>query len=235
MKIIFEKLKNKLKWLPFSAILLFPLTGCLDNDNVEPIPVAYVSIFNAAPDAPELDVLVDNKQIFSQPLDYADYSRYLNFYTGDRKLKINSFNANNVLVDTTVNFQPDKAYSVFIADDLADLSALVVEDSADTPETGKAMIRIIHLSPDAPAVDLEEADGTSLFTNQTFKQASAFKEVDADTYNLKLNVGGNSSEAISIPDAEFRSRGIYSIIVRGFATPPTGNLNSLSVQIVNNN
>ena len=237
MKISFEILKNKMKWLPLAVIFLVPLTGCMDDEGetLEPIPTAYVSIYNAAPDAPELDVLVDNRQIFRQPLNYTDFTRYLNFYTGDRELKISSFNASSVLVDTTVNFQPDKAYSVFITDDVADLSAVVVEDNTDAPASGKALIRIVHLSPDAPAVDLVQEDGTSFFTNQPFKQASDFTEVDADTYDLMLNVAGSSDEVASIPDADFRAGGVYTIIVRGFATPPAGNTNSLSVQILNNN
>ena len=236
MKINFEMFTNKVKWLPLVAIALVSFTACQDDEGevIEPVPTAYVSIYNASPDAPELDVSVDNRQIFRQPLRYTDYTRYLDFYTGDRALKISSFNANSVLVDTTVNFQPDKVYSVFIADDLANLSAVVTEDNADTPEAGKALIRMIHLSPDAQAVDLVEEDGTSLFSNQMFKQASDFEEVDADTYNLKLNVAGSSDAVASIPDADFRSGGIYTIIVRGFATPPAGNSNDLSVQIVSN-
>ncbi len=236
MKTNMKTIKNKMRWLPLAAIFLVPLASCNDDDTeaIEPVPTAYVSIYNASPDAPELDVTVDNRQIFSQPLRYTDYTRYLNFYTGDRELKISSFNANNALVDTTLNFQPDKAYSVFIADDVADLSAVVVEDDVDAPEAGKALVRMIHLSPDAQAVDLLEEDGTNLFADQEFKQASAFQAVDANTYNLKLNAAGSSDQVLSIPDVDFSVGGVYTIIVRGFATPPAGNANGLSVQIVSN-
>ena len=237
MKINFEMVKSKMKWLPLAAIFVAPLAACTDEegDTIEPVPTAFVSIYNASPDAPELDVTVDNRSVFSQPLSYTDYTRYLNFYTGDRELKISSFNANNALVDTTLNFQPNKAYSVFIADDVADLSAVVVEDNVEAPEAGQALVRMIHLSPDAQAVDLLEEDGTNLFADQEFKQASAFQAVDANTYNLKLNAAGSSDQVLSIPDVNFSAGGVYTIIVRGFATPPAGNTNVLSVQIVSNN
>ena len=229
-------MKNKMKWLPLAAICLVPLASCNEDDAeaIELVPTAYVSIYNASPDAPELDVSVDNRQIFSQPLSYTDYTRYLNFYTGDRELMISPFNANNALVDTTINFQPNRAYSVFIADDVADLSAVVVEDNVDAPAAGKALVRMIQLSPDAAAVDLVEEDGSSLFTNQVFKQASEFKAMDADRYHLKLNAVGSNDQVLSIPDTDFSARGVYTIIVRGFATPPAGNANGLSVQIVSN-
>ena len=237
MKIKLKTIKDKMRWLPLAAIFLVPLASCNEDDTevIEPVPTAYVSIYNASPDAPELDVTVDNRQIFSQPLRYTDYTRYLNFYTGDRDLKISSFNANNALVDTKINFEPNKAYSVFIADDVADLSAVVVEDNVDAPEAGQALVRMIQLSPDASAVNLVDEDGSSLFANQTFKQASEFKAVDADTYNLKLNAADSNDQVLSIPDANFIAGGVYTIIVRGFATPPAGNANGLSVQIVNNN
>ena len=237
MRINYKTLKNQMNWLPLLAVFLVTFTACQEDegDVVEPVPTAYVAIYNAAPNSPELDVLVDNRQIFRQPLNYTDYTQYLNFYTGERALKVNSFNASSALVDTTINFQPDQAYSVFIADDLADLSAVVVEDNADTPAAGKALVRMIHLSPDAQAVDLVEEDGTRLFADQQFKQATDFVEVDANTYNLMLNATGSGDEVASIPDADFRSGGIYTVIVRGFATPPAGNANGLSVQIISNN
>lgn len=235
MKVNFEVL-NKLVGILSGMVVMLSLTSCLDDeDGVEPVPVAYVSIFHASPDAPDLDVVLDGRHLFNQPLEYTDYTSYLRFYTGNREIEFNSFNASNVLADTTYNFQASEAYSVFVINDVADLSTLIVEDNADTPATGKALVRFIQLSPDAPAVDFSVGeDNTPLFTNQQFKQATDFTEVTADTYSLAVKAAGGSDALVSVPEAELKSGGIYTVIVRGFTNPPSGNSNGLSIQIIQN-
>jgi len=231
MKVNFGLL-NKLIGILGSMVVMLSLTSCFDDEG-EPTPVAYVSIFHASPDAPDLDVVLDNQPIFNQPLEYTDYTGYRQFFTGNRSLAFNPFNANNVLLDTTYNFQPNKAYSVFVAGEVDDLSALIVEDQADEPAEGNALVRLIHLSPDAPAVDFIVGDeDTPLFSDQAFKEATDFTEVAADTYELTVTAVDGSEALVSVPDAELEEGDIYTIIVRGFADPPAGNTNDLSIQIV---
>ncbi len=122
MKVSFEFMRKTVAMVSSVAIML-SLTSCLDDEDGTATPVAYVSIFHASPDAPDLDVVLDNRQIFEQPLEYTDYSPYLQFFTGNRKLAFYPFNASNVLLDTTYNFQANKVYSVFVADNVADMSA----------------------------------------------------------------------------------------------------------------
>src|SRR5690349_14204394 len=90
----------------FAGILLMA-TSCLndDNQNTEPIPFAYVSIYNASPDAPDLDIIVDEQKINTAPFDYAEYTGYLRFYTGNRHLKFGTFGSQNITADTTVEFK----------------------------------------------------------------------------------------------------------------------------------
>lgn len=233
MKVNFGVLNKLAGILGSLAIMLF-LTSCLDDDG-EPTPVAYVSIFHASPDAPDLDVILDNQRLFNQPLEYTDYSSYLQFYTGNRELEFNSFNASNVLLDTTYNFQASKAYSVFVVDDVADLSALIVEDEADDPAEGKALVRFVQLSPDAPAVDFTVGDEeTPLAANQDFRDASDFMEVDADTYELAIKPAGSDEALVTVEDADLRAGRIYTVITRGFVNPPSGNTNDLSIQVIRN-
>src|SRR5688572_6163012 len=121
---------NALRMLSFVAIVGL-LTSCLDDDEtpVTPLPIGYVSIYHAAPDAPALDIIVDNNTINNRPFGYTDHSGYLNFRTGDRNLKFSSTNAANALVDSTISVTEGKAYSVFVINTLPTLEMLVVEDS----------------------------------------------------------------------------------------------------------
>lgn len=218
----------------FAALLLF-MASCLDDDDPqnEPVPVAYVSIYHASPNAPELDVIVDDRQV--NRLDFTDYTGYLNFYTGARHFKINPFNASNSLIDTTITLADGAFYSVFIVNDLPNVEALTVRDSANAPSDGKAKLRFINLSPDAGSLEIaSDGEGSSLFGPREFKQPSHFVEVDATSSSFVLSPAGSSDELVTVSGIELRPGRFYTIIARGFANPPSGNNNELSLEVVMN-
>lgn len=219
--------------LCFSAVLLI-MSACLDDDdsNIQPIPVGYVNVYHAAPDAPALDIVVDGNRINAAPFDYADHSGYLNFYTGNRNLKFKTTNAANALVDTTLSVAEGKAYSLFVINTLPSLELLIVGDSADAPAAGKAMVRFVNLSPDSPAITVAEQGGSALFEDAVFKDATNFIEVDAKKYSFDVKSAENDEVLVNVKDVNIREGGFYTIITRGFANPPQGNTNILSVEVL---
>lgn len=234
-----ENIGSRLRSIIGCLLLVVVLASCMDDDNdniTQPIPVAYVSLYHTSPNAPELDVVVDNNRINSQPFGYTDYTNYLNFRTGDRNFRFNSFNASSALVDTTFNFIDGNFYSLFVINDLSKIEAIVVADSSEAPATGKAKVRFIHLSPDAPAVNigLDDESATPLFDSKNFKQVTDFVELDAKRYSFNLTNAGTQQELLSAEDIQLREGRFYTIIIRGFVNPPAGNNNVLSVQVVNN-
>lgn len=226
---------SQFRSLFFTVALLVLMTSCMNDDSDvvnQPVEVAYVSIYNAAPDAPDLDIVVDGRVINRNPFDYTSYSGYLNFYTGNREIKFNASNANNALIDTTFSFEDGKAYSLFAVDKLPNVEALLVVDSAASPASGRAMVRFVNLAPDAPEFDVTDASGNSLFSRNGFKQATAFKEVDTDTYTFNIKNAGGTETVVSAKDVEILPGRFYTIITRGFVNPPSGNTNVLSVEVL---
>lgn len=227
---------SRFRALFFSATLLVLLTACMDeNDDFvsEPVEVAYVSIYHAAPDAPELDIVVDGRVINRNPFDYTSYSGYLNFFTGSRQFKFNSVNADNALIDTTFNFEDGKAYSLFAINRVSDIEALLVVDSAASPAAGKAMVRFVNLAPDASQFDVAVAgSSTPLFAGQSFKAATQYQEISADSYSFEIRSSGGSDVVVIAEDVEILPGRYYTIITRGFVNPPQGNNNILSVEVL---
>jgi hypothetical protein len=214
------------------AALVFVLASCLDDDDNENqvVPVAYVSIYHESPNAPELDVFVDGRPV--NRLEFTDYTGYLNFYTGDRNFKINPFNASNTLVDTVYNFVDGGFYSLFIVNNVSKAETLIVRDSASVPSEGKAKVRFIHLSPDAPALDVTEGEDTPLFSAQAFKDPSEFVEITTEVESFAVKATGTTDPLVSAKDLSLLPGRFYTIIVRGFANPPAGNSNSLSMEVI---
>jgi len=213
------------------------MTACLDDDSnngIQDIPVSYVSLYNASPNAPGLNILVDSRQINNEPLRYADNTGYLRFYTGKRTLAFGPYGASNITLDTVVNLEDNKPYSIFVVDNFEHAEALVLTDTSVTaPGTGKAMIRFVNLSPDAGALALKVKDGEeSLTGEESFKDATQFAEIDAKTYNLEVTGSGEAATSLNVPNVSLDEGTYYTIVVRGYKTPPAGNTNVLSAGII---
>lgn len=220
--------------------VMLTLTGCLNDDdsNVVPdVPAAYVSLYHTAPDAPALDILLDSRRLNSKAFSYSDfnYVAYLPFYTGERELKFTPYNNSNTLLDTAITFKEDEFYSVFLINDNNELDAWVIEDELPDVDQGKVMVRIVHVAPDVAAVNFSK-DGaeTALFSDVEFKHASEFKSIDAGSVSFDLTSAEDDSELAAVSNYTFSAGNYYTIVVKGYETPPTGNNNELSVQIIRN-
>jgi hypothetical protein len=137
--IFFSALRKSRAFL-VAGVLVVLMASCLDDDTtaITPVPVGYLSVYHASPDAPALDIVVDNRTINNTPFDYADYSGYLNFYTGSRNFKVTPVNAASALIDTTFNVADGKVYSLFVINRLTNIEPLlVVSDSIVAPAGGK--------------------------------------------------------------------------------------------------
>lgn len=236
-------LKNK---LTFKTIRLFAfvimtvaMTSCLDDDNGDNViprtPTAYVTLYHGAPAVTGVDVYADANRInFNGAFEYSDFSGYMPFYTGERDIKVTPYNAANSLADTTLNLKADSLYSVFVTTGNASGADLVVvEDNIPDEAEGKALIRVIHLSPDAPAFNLaEDADNaTPIFEDIAYKASSEFKQIDAGKTTFEVLSATDDEFLTSVDDFNFVEGRVYTLIIRGFSNPPAGNNNELSIQV----
>ncbi|HTF21879.1 MAG TPA: DUF4397 domain-containing protein [Chryseolinea sp.] len=218
------------------ASLIISTTSCDFNDdnNGQPTSVAYVSIYNAIPDAPELDITVDNRMINPRAFEFGDNTYYQNFYPGQRAFQITPYGANNVVTDTTVTLVDGNAYSFFMVDEYSKAQILITNDSAAVGEEGKVKVRLINLSPDASPVSLKLKDGeNTLIENQPFKNASSFLELDPGTFDFEI-VSSGGEPSILIPNIDLQSGAVRTIVVRGYRNPPAGNTNAIGAELVRN-
>lgn len=214
------------------------LTSCLDDEDhhaVDPTPVAYVSFYHGSPATPGLSIEVDNTLYNSNSFDYSTYFDYYNFRTGKRNFSFNAVNAANSLLDTVVTFEPDKTYSFFISDDEESFLPVIVEDELETPAAGKAMIRLVHLSPDAPEVSLQlGGEETDLFEDQAYREVSEFVEIDAERADFNLKTSANGETVVDAKGISIKEGRIYTLVVRGYVASSSNNAHNLSLQLIRN-
>lgn len=237
-------MKKALCSVPFNKIALFlfglltfSLSSCLDKDHEvpEPEPRSFVSFYHGSPDAPDLDILINTQRINNAPFKYSDYSNYVAFTPGSVRVKFATVNSVSALIDTALTFQKDNIYSLFVVDSLKQVDVLVVQDSLVSPAAGKARVRFIHLSPDAPAVDLATTgnNAATLFSNVGFKGITQFQDIAAGTHSLQVKSAGSGSVLKPVTNIDLTAGRIYTFVLRGFVTPPTGNTRGLEFQLLN--
>ena len=174
-------------------------------------------LIHASPDAPAVDVRVDAFTVASE-LAYPENTNYLDVETGDRYVQIFASGTDTAVFQDTLAIAENTTYSIFAANEAASLELLILEDDLTAPAAGNAHVRFIHLSPDAPAVDVTLEDGTVVFGDYEFKEASEFTPVAAGTVDLKVRAAGTSTVVLDVGHVNLVDGTIYTIFARGFLT-----------------
>lgn len=218
------------------SLSAFTFIGCDDEETpVSPTPEtsnSLVKVIHASPDAPGVDLLVDNT-IAGSDLTFPNNTGYLTVPSGTRNIKVNVTGTMTTVIEANVNFMGNKNYSVFAVNSVSNIEPLLIEDDLTAPAQGKAHVRFIHLSPDAPAVDITLTDGTVVFGNRAFKDFTAFTPLDAGTYDLQVRVAGTNTVALDLPGITVEAGKIYTVFAKGFLSG-TGQ-EALGAQIIINN
>ncbi len=215
----------------------FNVRAFIDNDDgmagVEiPFSNSNVKVVHASPDAPAVDLLVDD-MLKGSGLTFPNNTGYLEILSGTRNVKVNVSGTSTTAIEADLNVSPSANYSVFAVDAVANISALVLSDDLSSPAAGKAHVRFIHLSPDAPAVDVTLPDGSIVFGNKSFKEFTEFTPLDAGTYNLEVRVAGTSTVALNLNGITLEDGKIYTVFARGFLNGAGDS--ALGAQIISNN
>ena len=226
------------KWMKIMMLAVLPamvLTSCDDDDDDNTmIESSNVMVVHASPDAPGVDLLVDDAKVNTSALTFPNNTGYLEVPSGRRNVKVNAAGTNTTVINANLDLDSDDSYSVFAINTLSAIEPLVLEDDLDAPASGKAHVRFVHLSPDAPAVDVAVTGGPVLFGNRSFKSATAFTPVDAASYNLEVRLAGTQTVVLTVPNVQLANGRIYTIFARGFVAPPSGNTNALGAEIITN-
>ena len=211
-------MKNQLKKL---VMILFATTfifaGCSDDDENPTTPAlkkANIKVVHASPDAPGVDLLIDNN-IAGTNLTFPNNTGYLQVDEGTRNVKVNVTGTQTTVIDAGLKLEGSKIYSVFAIDQVTNLSPLVLVDDLTAPATGMAHVRFIHLSPNAPPVDITTADGIVVFGNYAFKDYSEFTPIPAGSYNLQVRLAGSDTVVLELNGIAVSDGSIYTVFAKG--------------------
>jgi len=161
-------------------------------------------VLHAAPDAPALDVHIDDS-LRVPNLGYGKISDYVSLFPERHRLRIfptGTRRPEDVLVDDGLErLRSGLDFTIAATGSLQDLRAVMFVDSAPLPvegrerrlAPGRTQLRVLHLSPDAPAIDVGVTGNPALFLQVGFTEATPFKELESGTYDIQVRRAGHDA------------------------------------------
>ena len=194
-----------------------------NNENMNStMSYGKVRIMHAVPDAPNVDVYANN-MLIARNLAYGQITDYLmvtpNIYNIDIYV---SGTMNNAVLSSMLTIEEDDFVTAVAAGTLNQISLLSIPDADVNSVPNKALIRFIHLSPNAPAVDITLPDGTILFRNVSYQHMTSYLPVDEMVYTLQVRVAGTNTIVLTVPGVDVREGNYYTIYAIGLVGSQPG-------------
>jgi hypothetical protein len=195
-----------------------------ETDTPGEMATGNVRVAHFSPDAPNVDVYVDGDRVLSD-VPFRATSDYLEVPAGTRTVRITAAGDPD-----TIAFEGDVEvgegdYTVAAMGELASEDSqfrpLVLEDDNSDVGDDTARVRLVHASPDAPAVDVTVASsGDALFDGVAFGD-SGYVEVSAGTYTLQVrgDTDGNDGDVVAEFTLELAGGTVYTGFAGGYLSP----------------
>ena len=180
---------------------------------------ANVRVAHLSPDAPAVDVLVGaddvTKSAVLTNVSFPAVSDYLPVADGNYFIDVAATGTTAPVIDVNdIALAGD--LTIAAVNNLASIEPIVLTDDR-VISPGKAKLRAVHASPNAPAVDIF-VDGAGLLpalTNLAFKEATGYLELDPGAYTLRIRANGSTDDVFVVEDLALSADTNYSAFAIG--------------------
>lgn len=229
--------RGRLSWLSLSLVVLLAATlmsiGSRSVSAQDATPTAdmgdcvtalgignagdsCINIIHASPDAPAVDVYLDGTAALTN-LAFGTASGWVAVPAGAYKVQVTATGAaiDTAVIDADVTLEGGAAYEVAAVGLLANIQPAVNQVNLSATAADSARVRVIHASPDAPAVDVAVTGGDVLVPNLAFPSTSAYLDVPAGSYDLEVRPTGTTDVALALPGVTLDATIVYSVYAIG--------------------
>ena len=179
--------------------------------------ISYVRVLNASPDAPAVDIYINGGLIFKN-IKFKDFTEYVQLSMGQYKMEVYPVGQmDKPVLAQNIQVPEKQVITIAAAGNFEDLQLIpYIEGNADGLAMNQSRVRLIHLSPDAPEVDVL-INGQIVFNNIGFMDATDYIKVVSGTYNIVVNLAGTNDTILTF-SLQLNSQKVYTVYVVG--NPP---------------
>ena len=187
-----------------------------------------INVVHASPDAPAVDFYLDG-ELEIEGLEFGAFSGWVAVPAGDHQVQVAASGEapETAVIDAALTLESGMAYHVAATGLLAEITPQVYPVDLADPGTDMARVRVIHASPDAPAVDIAVTGGDVLIPSLAFPDGSDALVVPAGAYDLEVRAAGTTDVALPLPGVVFEPGMVYDIFAIGLVSD-----DSLTVLVV---
>ncbi len=183
---------------------------------------ANVRVAHFSPNAPNVDVYLDGSAVL-EDVPFRAVSDYLAVPAGTHTVEVTAAgDPDTVAFEGEVTLEAAD-YTVAAIGNLGGedtaFEPLVLTDDTSDVADNLTRVRLVHASPDAPAVDVTD-DGSPVFDGVAYGE-TATVEIPADTYPLEVrpDTESNDGEVVTEVGAEFTGGTVYTVFAAGYLEP----------------
>jgi len=188
---------------------------------------ANARVAHMSPDAPNVDVYVDGGDPVLSDVAFGAVSDYLDLSAGEHDVEITAAgDASTSVFDDTVTVEADTDYTLVAAGEISDMAdqafeVLVLEDDNSSIGGNMARLRAVHVSPDAPNVDITAGGGSVVLFDDVPYGGSEYTEVEANDYTVEIrgDTDSNDGEVQADFDVSLNGGTVYTAFAAGYLTP----------------
>lgn len=177
-----------------------------------------VRALHASPGVPPVDVYIEGALTITG-LAYGQLSDYAELRPGRHRLQVFPAGAHGqtspLIDDRLEELQPGEDNTVLAVGERQDMRALLLHDNTLAPGREEAKVRVVHASPDAPAIDVGITGNPRLFARVPFERATRFKVVEAGTVELEMRSTSSGERIVSLPEYPLVGGKIYTFVALG--------------------
>lgn len=203
-----------------SPISLVVLTGAGSAEILNAGTTASLRAFHASPDAPAVDIVVNDD--FAAPLvedfAFAQVAGYVPVTPATYNIKVAAANTMNAVINADVTLDAGQFYDVLAVGPLASIAPLVLNDDPRIVNT-HAKVRIVHASPTAQDVDIYvTAPGTDIttvaptFSVIPFNASTGYVSLPAGAYDVTVTPAGTTDPAIGPAAFTFENGDVVTVV-----------------------
>jgi hypothetical protein len=196
---------------------------------------AMVRVLHASPDAPAVDVYLDNVKVDALTnVPFGTISGYLGIPASAHNVKVYATGTTTgAVIDANVTVASGSHYTIAATNAVASIKAQVIEDQP-APDCEGAQVRVIHLSADAPAVDVATAGAApadAIVKGLAYPNATGYLSLPAGSYDLEVRLAGTTTVALPLPGVAVQACNSYSVFAVGSAATPAVGGKALQVVV----
>lgn len=174
-----------------------------------------IRILHASPGTPAVDIYV-NDELLVQDLSYEEITDFYSILPGEYNIKVFSAGeTTNPALDVDLEIAGGDNLTIAAAGVLPQVCIIPVVQTRDCPPSQQALVRLVHLSPDAPLADITLPDVTVLFAEVEYREVTDYLPIKPGVYRLQVRPHGIDTVMLDVPDVMLKENQLYTIYVLG--------------------